>query len=66
VSDGELIVTMRDIRVAKMCSSGARLFWERNGLDWTHFLDHGIPASTLLATGDENAAIVVEVARGRQ
>lgn len=66
MTDDELIVTMRDIRGAKMCSDGPRRFFKRHGLDWSDFLTNGIPASKLLATGDAMAAQVVEVARGRQ
>jgi len=34
-------------------------------LDYGKFLQEGIPAETLLATGDAMAQAVVEVARGR-
>lgn len=61
-----MIVTMRDIRAAKMCSRGARKFFERHGLDWSAFVKQGIPAEKLAATGDAMALQVVEVARGRQ
>lgn len=62
----DVIVRMRDIRGAKICSRGARGFFLRHGLDWGRFLTDGVPASELLATGDAQAAKVVEVARGRQ
>lgn len=61
-----MIVTMRDIRAAKMCSRGARKFFERHGLDWSAFVKQGVPAEKLAATGDAMALQVVEVARGRQ
>lgn len=60
------IVTMRDIRAAKMCSRGTRAFFERHGLDFNDFLTNGIPAEKLEATGDAMAVRVCEVARGRQ
>lgn len=66
MTDGELIITMRDIRAAKMCSRGTRAFFQRHGLDWTDFLKNGIPAEKLAATGDPMALQVVEVARGRK
>lgn len=66
MTDDQLIVTMKDIRAAKMCSGGPRDFFKRHDLDWNDFLTNGIPASKLLATGDAMAAQVVEVARGRQ
>jgi hypothetical protein len=62
----ELIVTMKDIRVAHMCSGGARGFFKRHNLDWSDFLKNGIPAERLIETGDAMALQVVEVARGRQ
>lgn len=60
------VVTMKDVRAAKMCSRGARLFFERHGLDWRSFLSEGIEAEKLIATGDAMALQVVEVARGRE
>lgn len=61
-----MIITMRDIRAAKMCSRGARKFFERHGLDWGAFVKSGISAEKLEATGDAMAIQVVEVARGRK
>lgn len=66
MTDDELIITMRDIRAAKMCSRGTRAFFQRHGLDWTDFLKNGIPAEKLAATGDAMALQVVEAARGRK
>jgi len=61
-----VIITMRDIRRAKMCSVGARTFFIRHGLDWSAFLKHGIDSEKVLATGDAMARRVVEVASGKQ
>ena len=61
----QVIVTMRHIRRAKMCSRGTRAFFERHGLDYAAFVRDGIPAEHLEATGDAMALQVVEVARGR-
>lgn len=60
------LVTMRDVRAARMCSRGARAFFERHRLDWAAFLKGGLPASVIEATGDAMALKVAEVARGRQ
>lgn len=60
-----VIVTMRDIRRAKMCSRGTRAFFVRHGLDFADFLTNGIAAEKLEATGDAMAIRVCEVARGR-
>lgn len=62
---GPVIVTMQDIRAAKMCSRGTRGFFARHGLDYSDFLTNGIPAEKLEATGDAMAVRVCEVARGR-
>lgn len=61
-----MIVTMKDIRSAKMCSRGTRAFFERHGLDYSDFLKNGIQADKLAATGDAMALQVIEVARGRK
>jgi hypothetical protein len=61
-----LIITMRHVRAAKMCSRGGRAFAERHGLDWDRFLREGIPAEQLEATGDAMALKLVEIARGRK
>lgn len=66
MTDDEIIVTMKHIRAAGMCSGGPRIFFAQHGLDWSDFLRNGIPASKLLATGDAMAAQVVEVARGQR
>lgn len=59
----KVIVTMRHIRKAEMCSGGARAFFLRHGLDWSLFLKQGIEAEKLAATGDAMALQVVKVAR---
>ena len=61
-----VIVTMRHIRQARMCSRGTRAFFARHGLDWSQFLSEGLPAEKFEATGDAMALRVVEVARGRK
>ena len=59
-------VTMRHIRQCKMCSRGARAFFERHGLDWSEFLRSGIPVDELEQTGDAMALQVSFVARAEQ
>ena len=61
-----MMITMRDVRAAKMCSRGARAFARRHKLDWEAFLRDGVPAESLLATGDAMALKVVEIARVRR
>lgn len=66
IDEGDVLVRMEHIRAARMCSRGTREFFERHGLDWSAFLQEGIPGSKLEATGDAMARRVVEVARGQQ
>lgn len=61
-----MTVTMQDVRAAKMCSKGARVFLARQGVQWSDFLRDGVSSEVLIATGDAMALRVVEVARGRQ
>jgi len=61
-----VIVTMRDVRAAKMCSRGARDFLKKHDFDWSDFLKNGVTPEQLEATGDAMAIKVAEVARGRQ
>lgn len=49
------IVRIADIRRAlpgQTCSRGIRGWFKANGLDYGSFLNNGIPASALAATGD--------------
>lgn len=62
----DVLITMRDIRKAGMCSRGARSFFIRHGLDWDLFLKKGVPAQAVWDTGDAMARQVVEVACGRK
>ncbi len=57
-----MIIKMVDIRKAKMCSKGARNFFERHNLNWNEFLEKGIDSEKLKATGDAMALHVVEIA----
>lgn len=61
-----ILVTMEDVRIAKMCSRGAREFFKRHNLDWDRFLKEGLPVEMIEATGDAMAIKVAEVARGRK
>lgn len=56
-------ITMRDIRAARMCSNGARAFFERHNLDWQKFLKEGLDSDLIEATGDAMALNVVKVAK---
>lgn len=58
----ELIVTHADMRSLGYCNRGAQEWFARHGLDWSRFIDEGLPADVLLATGDSMAQDVVQVA----
>jgi len=42
-----MIVTMRHVRAAGMCSEGAREFCKRYEINWLDFLKNGIEAERL-------------------
>lgn len=65
-----LIVTSAHLRTIPyfraapgFCLPKARTWFKRHGLDFRDFLDNGIPAETLLATGDGMAQALVRWAR---
>jgi hypothetical protein len=66
MDEEKTIVTMKDVRAARMCFKGSRVWFAKRGLSWMDFLKHGIDAQVLLDSGDAMAQKVVEVARGRQ
>jgi hypothetical protein len=45
-------VTIQDLRAARYCLAGVRPWFRRHGLDWQAFLDGGVKADALRATGD--------------
>lgn len=58
-----VVVRMRHVRAAKLCSGGARAWFARHGLSWNDFLRDGLPAETLEKMGDPLAARAVTAAR---
>ena len=54
---------MKHVRKCKMCSRGARAFFDRHGLDWNEFLKSGVTVESLVATGDAMAKQVADAAR---
>jgi len=60
-----VIVTINDARAAGLCTRGGRLWAERHGLDWRAFLERGISAEALLATGDAMALRAIAQAEQR-
>ena len=58
-------VTIQDIRAARYCLPGVRPWFRRHGLDWQAFLDDGLPADSLRATGDALVEPVIRMAEER-
>jgi hypothetical protein len=46
------VVTIDDMRAAKLCSAGGRRMAAAYGLSWDKFITEGYPASVLKATND--------------
>ena len=61
-----LRVTIQDLRAARYCLAGVRPWFRRHGLDWQAFLDSGIEAETLRATGDALVDPVITQAEARE
>lgn len=61
-----VIVRIDHVMSAGYCVRGARAFCATHGLDFRRFLDEGVAAEVLEATGDWMALQVVEKARGQQ
>ncbi len=59
----DLIVRPKHVRAAALCTRGARDWFKANNLDWSDFVTNGLPAATLLATGDPLAARAVAAAQ---
>ncbi len=59
-------VTIQDLRAARYCLAGVRPWFRRHGLDWQAFLDSGIDANTLRATGDALVEPVIRQAEVRE
>lgn len=59
-------ITIDHVRAAGLCVHGARTWFERHALDFRAFLQQGLDAGTLLATGDAMAERVVAQARLQQ
>lgn len=60
------IATVRDLRALGLCHRGARDWFRTHGLSWHDFLDGGLPAETLEATGCALAHRVTAKARARE
>lgn len=61
----DILVNHGDMRSLGYCNRGAREWFARHQLDWSQFIDQGLPAPLLLATGDSMAEEVVAAASAR-
>lgn len=61
-----LHVTLKDLRAARYCLAGVRPWFQRHGLNWQDFLEHGIDADRLRATNDALVEPVIEAAETRR
>lgn len=57
-----LLITMRDMRRVHFCPEGVEAVFAREGLDYAHFLQHGIDSQALLDTGSVFARKCVDAA----
>lgn len=57
-----MIIFMQDMRRVNYCVSGVQAFFEREGLDFDDFLQHGIEADKLLNTGSVFARKCIQAA----
>lgn len=57
-----IMVTMADVRELKYCSAGARSFCKTYGFDFREFVRKGLSADEVLATGDQFAMNVANLA----
>lgn len=58
-----VMVHLRHIRKAHLCRRGAAAWFAQYGFSWDDFLDNGLSADTLDATGDDLAHKVTALAR---
>jgi hypothetical protein len=62
----ELTITVDDVRLAGYCVRGVRRWFEGYDLDFRAFIENGMDAKRLLATGDAAAHRVVEMRLERE
>lgn len=59
----QITVTMEHVREAKLCSRGAKQWFDHHKLDFRHFLMHGYPVETIESTEDALGRLVAKIAR---
>jgi hypothetical protein len=58
-----MMIKLRHIREAEICTRGARLWFNSHGLSWNNFLTKGIEVEVIEKFDDALANRVIEVAR---
>ena len=61
------LVTVEHVRIARKrhggyCTKGMRVWAERNGLDFRHFLQHGYPIEVMQPVADAFMTRVIDIA----
>lgn len=59
----EPIVTLEHCRRLGYCAKGMRAFFAERGMDWQTFMECGLPAEVIEATGDDMAIQAAALAR---
>jgi len=60
-----VIIRHEDLRAIGYCNPGARLWFNRKGLDWGEFLQHGVELEDLTGIDDAMLGHVVTQAKKR-
>lgn len=60
-----MIITIQDLRKAKMCNKGVRQFAKLHGLDWNNFIKNGIDEKEVAHIENAMAQRVIEAANGK-
>ena len=59
-------VRVEDLRTVRFCHAGARGWFARQGIEWQEFLQEGVSAERLRATGDEVVEVAIRAAEARE
>lgn len=60
-----IVVTIQDVRAARLCTGGTRRWFANRGLDFKAFLRDGLDAEVLRALGDPLADQAIAAAEAR-
>lgn len=59
----DIMVRMKHVRMAKLCSGGARDWFASYDLPWNEFITTGLPVEVIENTNDPFGLRVAEIAR---